>query len=147
MTEVEFLARYADERPSYEFLNGEVRQKPMAKRTQVAMAGELSALLREYRKRNSGSFSGEDPTINLSQSTDRRYLAPDVAYWAPHKAQGGEVFEPPTLAIEIQSEGQTLGALRKKCREYRQRGVDVAWLVSPTAAPSKSLMPAAMGSR
>jgi Uma2 family endonuclease len=133
MSEMEFLSRYADERPSYEFVNGEVLQKPMTKRTHVALAGELAALLREYRKRASGSFSGEDPTINLSHSADRRYRAPDVAYWAPQKDQGGEVFLAPTLAVEIQSEGQALNVLRAKCREYRQRGVDVVWLVLPAS--------------
>ena len=131
ISETEFLARYADVRPSYEFVNGEVTQKPMTKRTHVALAGEIAALLRDYRKRRQGAFSGEDPTINLSASSDRRYRAPDVAYWAPGKAQGDEVFLAPTLAIEIQSEGQALAALRRKCREYRQRGVDVTWLILP----------------
>lgn len=132
MTEVEFLTRYADERPSYEFENGEVTQKPMTKRTHVALAGEIAALLREYRKQTRGAFSGEDPTVNLSESADRRYRAPGVAYWAPGKAQGTEVFLAPTLAVEIQSEGQTLTSLRQKCREYRARGVDVTWLFLPS---------------
>ncbi len=130
MTEQDFLAGYADERPSYEFVNGEVTRKPMTKRSHVALAGEIAALLREYRRQHRQAFSGEDPTINLSQLTDRRYRAPDVAYWSPTKVQGREIFLPPTLAVEIQSEGQTLAALlRGKCREYRERGVDVVWLV------------------
>jgi len=82
MTEQDFLAGYADERPSYEFVNGEVTRKPMTKRS-------------------------------------------------PNKVQGGEIFLPPTLAVEIQSEGQTLAFRRSKCREYRERGVDVVWLVLP----------------
>ena len=131
MTEQDFLAGYADERPSYEFVNGEVTRKPMTKRSHVALAGEIAALLREYRRQNRQAFSGEDPTINLSRLTDRRYRAPDVAYWSPNKAQGGEIFLPPTLAVEIQSEGRTLAFLRSKCREYRERGVDVVWLVLP----------------
>jgi len=129
MTEQDFLAGYADERPSYEFVNGEVTRKPMTKRSHVALAGEIAALLREYRRQHRQAFSGEDPTINLSQLTDRRYRAPDVAYWSPTKVQGGEIFLPPTLAVEIQAEGQTLALLRSKCREYRERGVDVVWLV------------------
>jgi Uma2 family endonuclease len=131
MTESDFLAHHADERPSYEFVNGEVLQKPMTKRTHVALAGEIAALLREYRRRSRGAFSGEDPTINLSRAVDRRYRAPDVAFWAADKAQGEEILLPPTLAVEIQSQGQTRALLRAKCREYRERGVDVAWLVLP----------------
>lgn len=132
MSESEFLARYADERPSYEFVNGEVTQKPMTKRSHVALAGEIAALLREYRRRTRGAFSREDPTVNLSRNRDRRYRAPDVAYWAPGKAQGGDLFLPPTLAVEIHSEGQSIPELRATCREYRERSVDVAWLVLPS---------------
>lgn len=132
MTEQEFLARYADERPSYEFVNGEVVQKPMTKQSHMLLAGELAAALRAYRLGGAGGLSGEDPTVNLSRSIDRRYRAPDVAYWSPAKERGGEILLPPTLAVEVQSVGQTLGFLRAKCREYRARGVDVAWLVLPT---------------
>jgi Uma2 family endonuclease len=132
MSEREFLAHYADERPSYEFVNGEVTQKPMTKRSHVVLQEELQVALRAYRKGRPGSFSGADPTTDFSRPADRRYFVPDVAYWAPGKLQGGEVFLPPTLAIEIQSQGQTLFTLRTKCREYRARGVDVAWLVLPS---------------
>ncbi|MEX1104526.1 MAG: Uma2 family endonuclease, partial [Dehalococcoidia bacterium] len=71
------------------------------------------------------------PTVNLSRTLDRRYRVPDLAYWAEGKpVSNGEILLPPTLAIEIMSSGQTFLAMRAKCREYRRRGVDVAWLVS-----------------
>lgn len=132
MPESEFLARYADERPSYEFVNGEVTQKPMTKRAHSRLAEELLFRLGLYWRGRGSGRSGPEPTVNLSRGRDRRYRAPDVAYWAAEKAQGGEVFLPPTLAVEIASEGQPLSELRAKCREYRERGVDVAWLVLPS---------------
>lgn len=71
--------------------------------------------------------------MNLSSGADKRYRVPDLAFWAPDRspAQADDIFLPPTLAVEIQSPGQTLGFLRTKCREYRDRGIDVAWLVAP----------------
>jgi Uma2 family endonuclease len=132
MTEQEFLDRYADLKPSYEFVNGEVTQKPMTKRAHMLLQDELQAVLRDFRRSIRSALSGADPTVNVSRSSDRRYRAPDVAYWGPDKAQGDEIFLPPTLAVEIQSQGQAIGMLRAKCREYRDRGVDVAWLVIPT---------------
>jgi Uma2 family endonuclease len=133
MSEKDFLAHYADERPSYEFVNGEVIQKPMTKRAHTRLAEEILYRLGTYwRQRNRGR-SGPEPTVNLSRNQDRRYRVPDLAYWADDRPESsGETFLPPTLAVEIQSQGQTLGMLRAKCREYRERGVDIAWLVLPT---------------
>jgi Uma2 family endonuclease len=119
-------------RPSFEFVNGEVTQKPMTKWSHFRIAGELSGLLRDYVRSGAGGVSGEDPTVNMSRGDDRRYRAPDVAFWARgREARRGEILQPPTLAVEIMSQGQTLTSMRAKCREYRSRGVDVAWLINP----------------
>src|SRR5687768_10893226 len=84
MSEEEFLARYADLKPSYEFVNGEVSQKPMPKRDHFFIQDEIAGALRAYRKRV-GGISGAEPTVNVSKFRDRRYRAPDAAYWAPGK--------------------------------------------------------------
>ena len=131
MTEEEFLEKYADELPSYEFVNGEVTQKPMTKKTHMMLTDECSGLLRDYRKRV-GGMSGPEPTVNFSDTLNRIYRVPDVAYWAPGKERGGEVMLPPTLAIEVPSPGQTMRELREKCRFMRAGGTDVCWLVDPT---------------
>ncbi len=130
MTEEEFLAKYADELPSYEFVNGEVTQKPMTKNTHFRLADEIGGQLREYRRR-AGGMSGQEPTIDFSQGATRIYRVPDVAYWAPAKEYGGEIMLPPTLAVEIPSPGQTIRELRAKCRFMRAGGVEVCWLVDP----------------
>jgi Uma2 family endonuclease len=39
--------------------------------------------------------------------------------------------KPPTLGVEVRSEGQSLAFLREKCRYYRDHGVDTAWLIDP----------------
>ena len=131
MSEEEFLAKWADLKPSYEFVNGEVTQKPMTKLSHMRVALTLTFDLELYR-RTVGGEVGPDPTVNLSRQADRRYRVPDIAYWEPSKPLAdGEILLPPTLAIEVMSPGQTFLNMRAKCREYRQRGVDVVWLVSP----------------
>ncbi|MBI2766462.1 MAG: Uma2 family endonuclease [Chloroflexi bacterium] len=135
VSEEAFLATYADLKPAYEYVNGEVTQKPMPKKPHYDLAEELVFRLGAYRReRGREGSSGPEPTVNLSRDKDRRYRAPDVAYWAPGRpvAAPDGIFLPPTLAIEIQSPGQTLAFLRAKCREYRDRGTDVVWLVLPS---------------
>lgn len=132
MTEEEFLARFADLLPSYEFVNGVVTQKPMTKRSHFLIADEVAAILREYRGR-AGGVSGQEPTINFSRGGDRTYRVPDLAYWTADKDSGGEVMAPPTLAVEIPSPGQRLESLREKCRFMREAGTDACWLIDPEA--------------
>ncbi|MCC7363020.1 MAG: Uma2 family endonuclease [Dehalococcoidia bacterium] len=135
MTEEDFVAKYVDLKPAYEYVNGEVTQKPMPKRPHTYVAEELVFQLGLYRRGPAGGKSGPEPTVNLSRGADRRYRAPDVGYWGPDRAdaQPDNIFLAPTLAIEIQSPGQTLTHLRAKCREYRERGTAVAWLVRPSS--------------
>lgn len=97
------------------------------------MAEELIFQLGLYRRGAAGGKSGPEPTVNMSRGADRRYRVPDIGYWAAGRidTQPDKIFLAPTLAIEIQSPGQTLTHLRAKCREYRDRGSSVAWLVRP----------------
>jgi len=132
VSEEEYLATMTDEKPSLEFVNGEVFQKPMTKKDHQDVSKRIVALLYEIERRKLGYFAWET-TTNLSEGTDRRYRVPDIAFWAAGRdvAQPDNVYLPPTLAVEIRSEGQSMRSLREKCAEYRSRGIDVCWLVDP----------------
>lgn len=132
ISEQEYLDRLTSESPSYEFVNGEVIQKPLTKSPHVFVAKAFANIFLRYEA-TIGGFFGWETTTDFSSGGDRRYLVPDAAYWAPGKPRGADVFLPPTLAIEIISEGQGKETLREKCRRYRSRGVDVAWLADPAA--------------
>jgi Uma2 family endonuclease len=126
----EFLAR-ADEKPYLEYVDGEVFEKPLPKRKHWMLMDEIAGALRDYRRMHGGR-SGSEAHLNLSRGQRRIYRVPDVAYWVPDKPLGDdEISLPSTLAVEIRSPGQTLGALREKCRFMREHGVDVCWLVIP----------------
>ena len=132
VSEEEYLATMTGEKPSLEFVNGEVFQKPMTKKDHQDVSKRIAAVLFALEQRTRGYFAWET-TTNFSDRSDRRYRVPDLAYWAAGRdvAQPDNVYLPPTLAVEIRSEGQWLPDLRAKCHEYRARGVDVCWLIDP----------------
>ena len=59
------------------------------------------------------------------------YRLPDLSYWKPGIPRGDEA--PPTLAIEIRSQSQTLAELRRKCEFLRSTGVEACWLIDPVS--------------
>lgn len=132
MTEDEFLERFADLLPSYEFVNGVVTQKPMTKRSHFLIVRRLIVLLDRYEA-TAGGTSGPEPTIELFARDTHAYRVPDLAYWTPAKDRKSAVMGAPTLAVEVASPGQTLESLREKCRFMREAGTDVCWLIDPEA--------------
>ena len=132
VSEEEYLATMTGEKPSLEFVNGEVFQKPMTKKSHNEVAMALYDALRVHRRRQGGYVTWE-ATTNVSADDDRRYRVPDLSYWTRETpvSQPDDVYLPPTLAVEVRSEGQSLADLRAKCHEYRARGVDVCWLIDP----------------
>ncbi len=139
VSEQEYLATMTDEKPSLEFVNGEVFQKPMTKKDHNEVAMALYDALRDYKKRR-GGYATWEATTNLSRLADKRYRVPDLAFWETDRvvAQPDNVYLPPTLAVEIRSEGQSMRSLREKCTEYRSRGIDVCWLIDLLAGRWKS---------
>ena len=121
-----------EQKPYLEFWNGEIVQKMAPQRHHFELEGELTSVLRAYA-RESGGRAGPEPSIEFLVQGDTRELIPDVAYWAPGKPVGGPIMQPPTLAVEIRSAGQSLGSLQGKCQYYVRNGVDEAWIVDPEA--------------
>jgi Uma2 family endonuclease len=132
VSEAEYLATMTGEKPSLEFVNGEVFQKPMTKKDHAFVARALNRRFVVYEAERGGVWVWE-ATTNVSRGDDRRYRVPDMAYYTPGRpvARPDDVFLPPTLAIEVRSRGQPAAEPREKCREYRDRGVDICWLIDP----------------
>ena len=74
-----------------------------------------------------GGASGPEGRVKMGELPNFRI--PDVAYWAPGRPTGNDTL--PTLAVEVRSPDQTMTELRQKCRQYRQAGIDVCWLIDP----------------
>lgn len=124
MSEEDYLS-LPDEKPGLEYIDGVVIQKPMGDEEHGVLAGEFIIRLGAYRKHNGGRVG---PEIR-ARFPEANYRLPDVSYYARGKPFGAQL--PPTLAVEIRSEGQTRNELRAKCRFFRANGVDECWLVDP----------------
>lgn len=67
-----------------------------------------------------------DTTVGI----DVAYLSPELAAQTPEGAKF--VDGPPTLAVEILSPSDTIGAISEKIRAYLDAGVPLVWIVDPT---------------
>ena len=59
------------------------------------------------------------------------FRLPDTAYWASGRDDSSDSV--PSVAVEVRSPDQAMAELRRKCRTFRQNGVDVCWLVDPAS--------------
>lgn len=125
----EYLA-LPEEKPYRELVNGEARPKMAPDRRHSDIAVALLEAFAVYRREH-GGHSAVEGRVAFADPRDPRVLLPDVSCYAPGRERGGVVLTPPTLAVEIRSEGQSLNELREKCRYYRAHGVDAAWLIDP----------------
>lgn len=129
LTVAEYLALPA-EKPYLEYICGEAVPKPMPDGNHSRLASRLSYHLTNLEFQQGGTTHVEGRS-EFVDPDDPRYLLPDVSYFAPDRQAGPRMMVPPTLAIEIRSEGQSMRSLRDKCRYYRRHGVDAAWIIDP----------------
>jgi Uma2 family endonuclease len=128
----EFLA-LPEVKPYLELVHGEARQKMAADLFHTGLAGRLVYELNLY-KQDFGGFSGPEPRVQLRVGDELRIYLPDVAFWAKGRPLGTRrLAEPPTVAVEIRSLGETLASQQEKCRFYAAAGVPVVWLIEPDA--------------
>ncbi len=121
MAEDEYLA-LPEDKPYLEYIDGWVLQKPMGDEEHGLLAGELIIRLGAYRARFGGRVG---PEIR-ARFAGANYRLPDVSYYARGKPFGA--LQPPTVAVEVRSLGQTRNELQAKCRFVRANGVDECWL-------------------
>ena len=130
LTVAEYLA-LPEEKPYLEYVCGEAIAKPMPDHNHSRLATRLGYHFTLYELEHGGSAHTEGRS-EFVDPDDPRYLLPDVSYYAADRYSGDRLMTPPSVAIEIRSEGQALRTLRDKCRYYRAHGVDAAWLIDPT---------------
>jgi Uma2 family endonuclease len=130
LTVEEYLA-LPEEPPYSEYAYGEVLEKMSPVPAHAKVINELAFQFGVYRRHHGGS-GGPELRVEFRTARGFEYRLPDYCYYAPGTPMGGPRFgNPPTLAIEVRSPGESIEQQRAKCRYYRQYGVPIAWLVDP----------------
>lgn len=121
-----FRAHYEGE---CEFVNGELRPKPMGTGPHARVQARLRDALRRFEQAGYGEAL---PEMSLHLPSGN-VLIPDVLFSAKNQtfnAQG--IFDtPPVLCIEILSPSQSFAELQNKCRAYLRWGVSSCWIIDP----------------
>jgi Uma2 family endonuclease len=133
-TEKDVLRIRDRERRLFELVEGVLVEKVMGYWESV-LALELAGLLRNFIKRRKlGTLAGEAGMLRLSP---RLVRIPDLSFISRARLAGHQRARrpilplAPDLAIEVLSEGNTLGEMARKIREYFATGCRLVWLVNP----------------
>jgi Uma2 family endonuclease len=133
LTLEEFL-KLPEAEPALEYFDGVVTQKVSPKGRHAVLQGELARLLHQAGlKRKVVRVFPE-----LRATFGGASCVPDIAVYrwqrVPTDATGrvaDDFIEPPDIAVEIVSPGQSVNALVRRCLWYVANGVSVALLVDP----------------
>lgn len=129
------LALLSKDGPSYELVDGELRERSVS--FQSARIAEFVAgvLLNFVRPRNLGSITGSELGIRIFQDPMTTRKA-DVAFLEASRVprtDQGFLRVPPDLVVEVVSPGDKASEIRAKTDEWLQAGVKLVWVVYPEA--------------
>jgi Uma2 family endonuclease len=112
-------------RPNCDYIDGVLRQKPMATMKHSAIQGQLIVLI---NPRFPQFFAGPELTVKIRTG---KYLVPDVAVQRRDRRQDPYPEEPIHLCVEILSPEDRFSEALSKCEEYHVWGVETTWIVDP----------------
>ena len=117
-----------------ELVDGVLVEKTKGYKESV-LAGAIGEFLRRFvRQRKLGIVTGERGTFRILPSQVR---IPDVCFVSYGQFPGGKLPEEPipavapNLAVEVLSESNTEGEMRRKLQDYFTAGVRLVWYVDP----------------
>jgi Uma2 family endonuclease len=133
----------------YELVDGVLVEKPMGYKESY-LATRIGRYICQYAEDNDlGAVTGADGTHRILPGIVR---LPDVAYASWERFPNRELPDAPIpdlapdLAVEVLSESNTKGEIRRKLKEYFLAGVRLVWVVDPKkrtvqvyTAPDESL--------
>jgi Uma2 family endonuclease len=118
----------------YELVDGVLVEKVMGY-MEASLAVWLGHLLQQFLDRKDlGNLAGADGTLRLMPGLVR---IPDISFVRWEKLPNRRLPEKPIpdlipdLAIEVLSEGNTPGEMKRKLKEYFITGVQLVWFVDP----------------
>lgn len=133
MTLEEFLA-LPERKPALEYADGEVTRKVSPKAQHARSQSKLWEFFNQFgeRRRLAMAFTEARSTWSeLSQVPDVSVYRWERIPRTPDGEIADDLWEPPDIAVEVLSPGQSLRDQIAKCRRYVSRGVPLALLVNP----------------
>lgn len=134
LTLEEFL-KLPEEKPALEFSDGVVTQKVSPKGRHSRLHGVLVQLLSESAGHPASAWVLPELRATFAGAS----IVPDISVYqrarVPRDARGriaDDFLEPPDIAIEIVSPGQSATTLVRRCLWYVAHGVQIALLVDPS---------------
>jgi Uma2 family endonuclease len=134
MSLAEFLT-LPEQKPALELFDGEVSAMVSPKQHHSRLQGRLVQWINVHAETSRLALAYPELRCTFAGSS----VVPDVSVvrWerllrdADGELSDEELLEPPDLAIEIRSPGQTISRLTFRCRWYTENGVALALLVDP----------------
>jgi Uma2 family endonuclease len=124
----EFLAIPDFDERRLELIDGEVWEKPMPNWGHSTIQGELYHLLRPF------GYGGVEPRaiIPASGNFDASSPVPDFAFFLDQPPPGNDwMRQPPLIAAEVLSPGQSRREMHAKVALYQEFGVRSVWVFDP----------------
>lgn len=132
-TEADLISNVEGDR-LVELLDGTLVEKPVGSYESLIAMYLSVALVNFTRPRKLGVVYGPDCMMKMASG---RVRLPDVTFVSRDDLPGGVAPKspiaalPPTLAVEIVSEGNTAGEMRQKLKEYFDSGSRLVWMIYP----------------
>ena len=122
-----------DYRPDVEYLDGELREKPVVQFAHSEIQGLLSAWFWQHRK-EWHIKSGPEARTKVSAQHVR---LPDMVVVSSATKERGALTIPPLVAIEVRSPDDTHKDLKDRAADLEQMGVENVWLIDEKARTAK----------
>ncbi len=143
---LETFLQLPEQKPALEYLDGVVTQKMSPKVPHSILQVELAFRFESFlRLRRLGWVLTE---LRTTYPQANASFVPDLAVYLagriPTKPCGevaDDVFDPPDIAVEIASSGQTMAYLARRARWYVEHGVRVALVVDPRRRTVRAFRP------
>src|SRR5262245_40601830 len=123
----EYLRDYVEKEkePSWEYIDGVLRQKPMPDLDHGSIQAGVTVLVMqrfpEFR-------AATEVHVRI---TPTEFLVPDVVILRKEQARESYPSRPVHVCVEILSPNQTFGDTVVRCHEYHRWGVPMCWMVDP----------------
>ena len=116
-------------RPDRNYIDGHLVERNLGKREHAALQGILAGIFREYR-RAWGVIGLPEQRVKVTQSN---YRVTDLCVVRASDPRDPIVMDPPLIAIEILSDGDTLKKTHEEGQDYLRMGVEHFWIFDPIA--------------